>query len=84
MKIEYQVRERTVYYVTRYEEDDTGGAASRGLGEYPTHDGAHDVAYALCRAEHERLGWPLDDERIQYPKGRYGQEVPLTHHGSAA
>jgi hypothetical protein len=29
---------------------------------------AYAVGYALCKAEHDRLGWPPADERIQYPK----------------
>jgi len=68
VKIEYKVRPITRYIVTRYHETDggkTGGTAERG--QYDNTETAHEVAYALCKAEHEQLGWPIDDERIQYP-----------------
>ena len=62
--IEYKVRPVTRYVVTRFE----SGAGSAQQGEFDNADSAHAVAYALCRAEHERLGWPVGDERIQYPQ----------------
>lgn len=69
--IEYRVRPVTRYIVTRFErhvsaESESGGSSS--LGEYDCVDNAYDVAYALCKAEHERLGFPIGDERIQYPQ----------------
>jgi hypothetical protein len=64
--IEYRVRPVTRYVVTRYEAD--GAAAGSGpMGEYANEETAYAVAYALCKADHERLGWPPGDERIQYP-----------------
>lgn len=71
-KIEYRVRPVTRYVVTRYCErsDDSGEpvcASSEARGEFDNADRAHDVAYALCRSEHEQLGWPAGDERILYP-----------------
>lgn len=66
-KIEYRVRPVERYIVTRYK----GGIASSGIegrGEFDNFETAYEVAYALCKAEHDRLGWPLGDERIQYPK----------------
>lgn len=68
MKIEYRVRETTRYIVTRYEEDEPGSGSVRTVGEYPSAETAYDIAYALCREEHRRLEWPIDDERIQYPR----------------
>ena len=70
-KIEYRVRPVTRYIVTRYEQT-FGGAASvggsvAGRGEYDNEATAYEVGYALARADHERLGWPLGDERIKYP-----------------
>jgi hypothetical protein len=41
---------------------------SSGHGEFDNGQVAYDVAYALARAEHERLGFHLDDVRIQYPR----------------
>lgn len=43
-------------------------AGSSGHGEFDNAQTAYDVAYALCRAEHERLGYQIDDERIHYPE----------------
>lgn len=69
-KVEYRVRKVERYVVTRHYEDvggRTGGTEQKG--EFPNQDIAFEVAYALCSDEHQRLGWPLGDERIQYPKG---------------
>lgn len=69
--IEYRVRPVTRYIVTRFERSESvngmcsGGSSS--LGEYENGDTAYAVGYALCKAEHERLGYPIGDERIQYP-----------------
>lgn len=65
--VEYRVRPVMRYIVTRYESN--GPAAACGpCGEYDSEDMAYEVGYALCKAEHERLGWPMGDGRIQYPK----------------
>lgn len=68
-KIEYRVRMVPRYIVTRYHEFEGGRAAcgSETRGQYDNADVAYEVATALCKAEHERLGWDLGDERIQYP-----------------
>ena len=65
--IEYKVRPVTRYVVTRFERKGSAGGCEQH-GEFDNAETAYAVAYALCRAEHERLGWPLEDERIQYPK----------------
>lgn len=68
MKIEYRVRPVTRYVVTRHHEDEsgrTGGTVSKG--EFDNWAMAYEVAYALCKDEHERLGYPPADERIVYP-----------------
>ena len=65
--IEYKVRPVTRYVVTRYESRGRAGGSEQH-GEFDNADTAFAVAYALCRAEHERLGWPVGDERIQYPQ----------------
>lgn len=75
-KIEYRVRPVTRYIVTRFEQefDPAGVCASSGRstqhGEFDSVGTAYAVSYALCKAEHDRLGWPLDDERISYPENR--------------
>lgn len=74
--IEYRVRPVTRYVVTKYENLDTvereGGNRQAGsvgtCGEFDNESTAYNVAYALCKADHLRLGWPMDDPRIQYPK----------------
>lgn len=68
-KIEYRVRMVPRYFVTVYRESEGGRVGScETRGEYENPDVAHEVAYALCKAEHDRLGWPVGDERIQYPR----------------
>ena len=66
-QIEYRVRTVTRYVVTRYE----SGEYANGVetkGEFDNDEIAHEVARALCKDEHQRLGWPIDDERIKYPE----------------
>lgn len=65
--IEYKVRPVTRYIVTRFEREGARSLSGQ-QGEFDNAETAYDVAYALCRAEHERLGWPVGDERIQYPQ----------------
>jgi hypothetical protein len=72
MKIEYRIRPVTRYIVTRWEdanaEDNHNVACARQIGgEYANEETAYEVGYALCNAEHQRLGWELSDERIKYP-----------------
>jgi len=65
-KIEYRVRPVTRFVVTRYEESDQCGG-SKVLGEYDNKEVAYGVGYALCKAEHDRLGYAPGDMRIIYP-----------------
>lgn len=37
-------------------------------GEFENADQAYAVAYALCKTEHDTLGYPPADDRIQYPE----------------
>ena len=74
-KLEYRVRPVTRYVVTRFHQDETGGAGVETKGEFGNEAVAYEVAYALCRDEHQRLGYPLADERIQYPEP-VGSEAP--------
>lgn len=69
-KIEYRVVPVTRYFVARYESgiaDRPSGATTKG--EYDNENVAYQVGYALCKAEHESLGWPIGDMRIMYPDG---------------
>lgn len=77
-KIEYRVRMVPRYTVTRYAcnihgEVDAETNGSSLHGEFDNSEMAYAVAYALCKAEHDRLGWPPGDERIQYPR-RYDED----------
>lgn len=77
-RVEFRVKPVTRYVVTKWEKDiepegmgSTGGpthVVTNGGAEFDNHETAYAVAYALCRAEHERLGYPPYDERIQYPR----------------
>ena len=72
-KLEYRVRETRRFIVTRYEEFTnadgiTGHGGVQEIGEYPSGETAYAVGYALCKQEHAKLDWPLDDERITYPR----------------
>lgn len=68
-KLEYRVKKVERYIITRFVEDasNTSGSVSQ-RGEYENPDVAWEVAYALCKMEHERMGYPPADERIQYPR----------------
>lgn len=74
-RIEYRVRPVTRYIVTKFEQDvepegygSSGVGSSQVSGEYGNYETAYSVAYALCKADHERLGYAPDDDRVQYPK----------------
>ena len=74
--VEYRVVPVTRYQVTRFSKSlspcRTGelveGQGCCGSGEFDSADTAYEVAYALARADHERLGWPVHDDRIRYPQ----------------
>lgn len=71
-KIEYRVRPVTRFIVTRFEcvshPDGRESGSCYTRGEFDNFETAYQVGYALCRDEHQRLGWPLGDERINYPE----------------
>ena len=69
-KIEYRVRPVTRFIVTRYHENvpSEGCAGVETCGQFDNYETAYAVGYALCKAEHERLHWPIGDERIRYPR----------------
>ncbi len=70
--IQYRVIPVTRYQVTRYEREEFDkrrvSCGSIQKGEFDSERIAYEVAYALCKEEHQRLGWPIGDVRIQYPK----------------
>jgi len=74
--IEYRIVPVTRYHITRFSKslspcrtgELTEGIGSCGKGEYDNSNTAYEVAYALARADHERMGWPVGDDRIKYPE----------------
>jgi hypothetical protein len=69
IELEYRVIPVTRYHVTRYAVSPDGKVGSSStIGEYGNAGVAYQVAYACCKAEHERLGYPPGDERVQYPR----------------
>lgn len=66
--IEYRIRQVSRWVVTRYEETASSPGRSETKGEYDNADVAYDVAYALCKAEHQALGYQIGDDRIRYPE----------------
>lgn len=84
--IEYRVKPVTRYIVTRFEkhENGTSSIGSVGRGEFDREDVAYEVAYAMAKLDHERKGWPLDDERIQYPRHVTSEEYSVSVAGVLA
>lgn len=71
-KVEYRVRPITRYVVTRFEESepDSEGRASASCsqkGIYENGEVAYQVAYALCKAEHDASGEPAESVNFSYP-----------------
>ncbi len=73
VELEYRARPVTRYIVTRFTSPEANSGKENVLasvetrGEYDNEEIAYAVAYALCKREHEVLGWPVGDERVQYP-----------------
>lgn len=65
--IEYRVNEIRRFSVTRYARG-PNSSGSVEKGEYSSPELAYEVAYALAKDEHNRLGWPIGDMRIKYPE----------------
>jgi hypothetical protein len=66
MKVEYRVRPVTRFVVTRYHQSDDGSEVST-KGTYDNAHVAYEVAYALCKAEHDASGEPLGSMAFIYP-----------------
>ena len=66
MTVEYKVRPITRYVVTRFHEDgDNAGCDQHGT--YDNAGTAYTVAYALCKAEHDKSGAPAGSMDFIYP-----------------
>ena len=66
------MRPVTRYVVTRYHEDAReGGSGACGCdakGEFDNERSAYDVAYALCKHEHNASGEPPGSMNFIYPR----------------
>lgn len=65
--IQYKVKPITRYIVTRYESGTNGGSVSE-RGQFDSYQTAYDVAYAMCKLEHDMEGSEPGDDRFQYPQ----------------
>ena len=75
MKVEYRVKPVTRYIVTRFHADGTTGAVEQ-RGEYENGEVAYEVAYALCKAEHDASGQPVESVNFVYPRIPDGVSIP--------
>lgn len=60
----------------RIAENRVGTAKICGRGEFDNAETAYEIGYALAKADHERMGWPLDDPRIRYPQIEDASAIP--------
>jgi hypothetical protein len=68
MKVEYRIKPVTRYVITKYHEAGNGLGSVSTIGEYNNPDVAYEVGYALCKAEHDQLGYEPGDMRVIYPQ----------------
>ncbi len=66
--ISYTVTPGPQYAVERHGETPDGQTSCKRFAAYMDPDTAYEVAYALCEREHDVLGYPKEDNRIQYPE----------------
>jgi hypothetical protein len=66
-ELEYRVVPVTRFIVTRFFMGPNSVGSVSDRGEYNNENVAHEVAYALCKKEHEDLGYDVGDMRIKYP-----------------
>lgn len=70
-QLEYQVREKKVFFITRYcavGDDKSGGVSVTEEGEFRDPLSAQRAAVALMKADHAREGIPDDDPRLKGPE----------------
>lgn len=66
--IEYRVRPKTRYIITRFERSKDGTEKSEPKeGQFKSEEKALATAQALARDERERLGWEIGDPRMVFP-----------------
>ncbi len=70
MKLEYRVKAKTIYYVTRYCEHgdaEVSGHSITDEGRFDDPMQAHRAANALCRYDALSYGVHVDDPRVVFP-----------------
>lgn len=58
---------KTHYMIVRTLEKGGMTLTDHPAADLPSAQFAYDTAYAWCKLEHEALGYPPGDERVQYP-----------------
>ena len=66
MSVEYKIRPVTRYVITRFTDEDRT-RASETRGTYENGEVAYQVAYALCKMEHDASGEPVGSMNFIYP-----------------
>lgn len=76
-KLEYRVKEKTVFFVTRYCK--VGDSVSLSTeGEFANSLTAHRAAKALAKLEATTWGIDIDDERLIFPSVDYTKPTNLS------
>lgn len=82
-KVDYRVRPVTRYVVTRWEDGDNS-CGSEQRGTFDNFQTAHEVAYALCKAEHDASDAAIDSAEFMYPLIPWWQSYGLTQASEAS
>lgn len=76
-KIEYRVKEKKVFFITRYCEVGNGSSVSEE-GSFDCPLKAHRSAVALAKLEALSWGIKEDDDRLFYPTYEYKSSEPFS------
>ncbi len=68
MTIEYKIKPVVRYFITRHETTENTGSTQNVGSEYANGETAFEVAYALARAEANRLSLPIGSMDLIYPQ----------------
>ena len=89
MTIEYRIKPVVRYFVTRHVSDGVVSGVQNCGSEYSSGETAYEVAYALARADVERLSLPIDSMEVIFPtqpiqytletNGKYGVDQLVFH-----
>lgn len=82
-QVEYRVRPVTKFIVTRSEQGRNCGSVET-RGQYENAEVAYQVAYALCKAEHDKSGEPTGSMSFIYPQEAGGHASDCAVHDGPA